>query len=129
MTTKGHLACDGPGRPPALLLTAGRRHRGVCARPLLERIRVPRAGRCRPRCRPDHVIADKAYASRGFRSYLRKRGIGHAIPQYSVRAPAQRLRGSMIRVERADEKPVRHGARCCERCSSRRRPMYSEKRP
>ncbi len=29
----------------------------------------------RPRCRPDHVIADKAYSSRGFRAYLRRRGI------------------------------------------------------
>ncbi|MFF9456989.1 hypothetical protein [Streptomyces flaveolus] len=115
--------------PPALLLTADRRHSGVCARPLLECIRVPRAGRCRPRCRPDHVIADKAYASREFRSYLRKRGIGHAIPQYSVRAPAQRLRGSMNRVEPAGENPASRGARCCERCSSRRWPMYSEKRP
>ncbi|GAA3482056.1 hypothetical protein GCM10018966_065880 [Streptomyces yanii] len=48
---------------------------------MLERIRVPRAGLGRPRCRPDHVIADKAYSSRGFRAYLRRRGIGHTIPQ------------------------------------------------
>ncbi|GAA2653594.1 transposase [Streptomyces vastus] len=27
------------------------------------------------------VIADKAYSSRGFRSYLRKRGIAHTIPE------------------------------------------------
>ncbi|MFC9115544.1 transposase [Streptomyces sp. NPDC057092] len=81
MTTKIHLACDGRGRPLAVMLTAGQRHDGVCARPLLERIRVPRIGRGRPRCRPDHVVADKAYASRGFRAYLRKRGISHTIPE------------------------------------------------
>ncbi len=42
---------------------------------------MPRIGRGRPRCRPDHVIADKAYASRSFRAYLRKRRIGHTIPE------------------------------------------------
>ncbi|GGN47148.1 hypothetical protein GCM10011578_100540 [Streptomyces fuscichromogenes] len=26
-------------------------------------------------------MADKAYSSRGFRAYLRKRGIGHVIPE------------------------------------------------
>ncbi|WP_430381364.1 transposase [Streptomyces arenae] len=39
LTTKIHLACDGRGRPLAVMLTAGQRHDGVCARPLLERIR------------------------------------------------------------------------------------------
>ncbi|MEU1520217.1 transposase, partial [Streptomyces sp. NPDC005811] len=81
MTTKVHLACDGKGRPLAILLTPGQRHDSICARPLLERIRVPRTGAGRPRCRPDQVIADKAYSSRGFRAYLRKRGIAHTIPE------------------------------------------------
>ncbi|MGV9349479.1 IS5 family transposase, partial [Streptomyces spiralis] len=81
LTTKVHLACDGKGRPLAILLTPGQRHDSVCARPLLERIRVPRDGLGRPRCRPDRVIADKAYSSRGFRAYLRKRGIAHTIPE------------------------------------------------
>ncbi|MFE1036675.1 IS5 family transposase [Streptomyces sp. NPDC058807] len=54
------LACDGKGRPLAILVTPGQRHESVCARPLLERIRVPRTGPGRPRCRPDQVIADKA---------------------------------------------------------------------
>ncbi|MGW3426323.1 IS5 family transposase [Streptomyces phaeochromogenes] len=81
LTTKIHLACDGKGRPLAILLTPGQRHDSVCARPLLERIRVPRTGPGRPRCRPDQVIADMAYSSRGFRAYLRKRGIAHTIPE------------------------------------------------
>ncbi|MEV5427598.1 IS5 family transposase [Streptomyces cellulosae] len=81
LTTKIHLACDGKGRPLALPVTPGQRHDSVCARPLLERIRVPRTGPGRPRCRPDQVIADKAYSSRGFRAYLRKRGIAHTIPE------------------------------------------------
>ncbi|WP_435798500.1 IS5 family transposase [Streptomyces decoyicus] len=81
LTTKIHLACDGRGRPLAILLTPGQRHDSICAQPLLERIRVPRLGLGRPRCRPDQVVADKAYSSRGFRTYLRKRGIAHTIPE------------------------------------------------
>ncbi|WSL73735.1 IS5 family transposase [Streptomyces sp. NBC_01723] len=81
LTTKIHLACDGRGRPLAILLTPGQRHDSICARPLLERIHIPRTGVGRPRCRPDQVIADKAYSSRGFRAYLRKRGIAHTIPE------------------------------------------------
>ncbi|MFF5857778.1 transposase [Streptomyces sp. NPDC012751] len=80
-TTKIHLACDGKGRPLAILVTPGQRHDSVCALPLLERIRVPRTGTGRPRRRPDRVIADKAYSSRGFRAYLRQRGIAHTIPE------------------------------------------------
>ncbi|MEU3904145.1 IS5 family transposase [Streptomyces goshikiensis] len=93
LTSKIHLACDGRGRPLAILLTAGQRHDGVCAQPLLERIRVPRTGQGRPRCRPDHVIADKAYSSRGFRAYLRRRGIGHTIPEKSDQKRHRRNRG------------------------------------
>ncbi|WP_425588117.1 transposase [Streptomyces prasinosporus] len=60
-----HLACDRHGRPLAILLTSGQRHDSICARPLLEHIHVPRTGR--PRRRPDQIIADKAYSSRGSR--------------------------------------------------------------
>jgi transposase len=81
LTTKIHLACDGRGRPLAILLTPGQRHDSICARPLLERIHVPRTGPGRPRCRADQVIADKAYSSCGLRAYLRKRGIVHTIPE------------------------------------------------
>jgi transposase len=81
LTTKLHLACDGKGRPLAILLTPGQRHDSACARPLLERVRVPRTGPGQPRRRPDQVIADKAYSSRGFRAYLRKRGIAHTVPE------------------------------------------------
>jgi transposase len=35
----------------------------------------------RPRTRPDHVLADKAYTSRKNRRYLRRRGIRHTIPE------------------------------------------------
>ncbi|MGW2683937.1 transposase [Streptomyces sp. NPDC001414] len=93
MTTKIHLACDGKGRPLAILLTPGQRHDSVCASPLLERIRVPRTGLGRPRCKPDQVIADKAYSSRGFRAYLRKHGIGCTIPEKADQQQHRHNRG------------------------------------
>ncbi|MGA5017466.1 IS5 family transposase [Streptomyces sp. SudanB148_2056] len=94
LTTKVHLACDGKGRPLALLVTPGQRHDSVCARILLERIRVPRSGFGRPRCRPDQVIADKAYSSCGFRAYLRRRGIAHTIPEKADQRRHRLRRGS-----------------------------------
>ena len=44
-------------------------------------IRVARRGPGRARTRPDHVIADKGYSSRSIRTYLRRRGIAHTIPE------------------------------------------------
>ncbi|MFC9854104.1 IS5 family transposase [Streptomyces prasinus] len=94
LTTKVHLACDGQGRPLALLITPGQRHDSVCAQALLDKIRVPRTGSGRPRRRPDHVVADKAYSSRGFRNYLRRRGIGHTIPEKTDQQRHRQHRGS-----------------------------------
>ncbi|WP_399135173.1 IS5 family transposase [Streptomyces sp. Li-HN-5-11] len=71
---KVHLACNSKGRSLAILLTPGRRRDSVCARPPLQRTRVPRTGMGRPRCRPDQVVADKAYGSRGLRSLCRGMG-------------------------------------------------------
>ncbi|MFB6672933.1 IS5 family transposase [Streptomyces sp. NPDC056390] len=94
LTTKIHLACDGKGRPLAILLTPGQHHDSICARPLLERIRVQRTGLGRPRSKPDQVIADKAYSSRRFRAYLRKRGIACAIPEKADQLRHRHHRGS-----------------------------------
>lgn len=41
---------------------------------------MPRIGQGRPRVRPDRIRADKAYASRSNRAYLRRRGIRCTIP-------------------------------------------------
>ncbi|MFI1249526.1 IS5 family transposase [Streptomyces anulatus] len=94
LTTKIHLAADGQGRPLALMLTAGQRHDSLMAQALLERIRVPRTGRGRPRSTPDHVVADKAYSSRAFRAYLRRRGIIATIPEKDDQKKHRRNRGS-----------------------------------
>src|SRR5829696_6437792 len=43
---------------------------------------VKRAGRGRPRIRPERVVVDKGYSSRKIRCYLRKRGIGAVIAHH-----------------------------------------------
>lgn len=48
---------------------------------VLEDIRVPRAGRGRPRTRPDGVLADKGHLSKANRTWLRDRGIAATIPE------------------------------------------------
>ncbi|MBA9050228.1 hypothetical protein BJ996_006959 [Streptomyces phaeogriseichromatogenes] len=66
----------------------GRRHDGVCARPLLERIRALRTGRDRPRCRQGHLVADDDNASR---ACLRKpRHQPHRLELPGARPPRDR---------------------------------------
>ena len=50
---------------------------------LLNAIHVPRRGPGRARTRPDAVLADKAYSSRGNRGLLRSRGIRAGISEPS----------------------------------------------
>jgi putative transposase len=47
----------------------------------------------RPRTRPDRVVADKAYSSRGNRALLRSRGIGSVIPEPSDQIGHRKRRG------------------------------------
>jgi transposase len=82
LTTKLHLACDGKGRPLAVVLTPGQRHDSTQLAALLDAIRVPRPGRRgRPRKRPDRLIGDKGYSYARCRNLLRRRGIPHVIPE------------------------------------------------
>ncbi|GAA3132008.1 hypothetical protein GCM10017687_54690 [Streptomyces echinatus] len=61
---------------------------------MLGKVRVPRIGPGRPRLRPDRVRADKAYASRKNRAYLRRRGIRCTVPDKADQAPNRRKLGS-----------------------------------
>lgn len=64
--------------------TPGRRHDGSCAQPPLRRRDVSLFHASVPAVhgsRPDHVIADRAFSSRGLRASLRERWIGHTIPE------------------------------------------------
>ncbi|MFG2400646.1 hypothetical protein ACGFSF_26555 [Streptomyces lydicus] len=53
---------------------------------MLKKVRVPRLGPGRPSVRPGRVRADKAYASRKNRAYLRRRGIRCTIPDKADQA-------------------------------------------
>jgi transposase len=60
---------------------------------LLSALHVPRAGPGRPRSRPDRVLGDKAYSSRGNRALLRSRGITAVIPEPDDQLGHRRRRG------------------------------------
>ncbi|WP_370880221.1 IS5 family transposase [Streptomyces aurantiacus] len=93
-TTKIHLVADGRCRPIAFVLTPGHYGDGPQFERVLEQIAVPRSGVGRPRTRPDHVLADRAYTSRSNRRYLRRRGIPHTIPERLDQQRHRRNRGS-----------------------------------
>ncbi|MEU8459165.1 IS5 family transposase [Streptomyces griseoaurantiacus] len=83
LTSKIHLACDSLGRPPAFTVTGGNTNDCSQFTAVMDAIRVPRLGPGRPRLRPDHVIGDKGYSSKAIRAWLRRRGVGHTIPERS----------------------------------------------
>ncbi|GAA2326928.1 IS5 family transposase [Streptomyces caniferus] len=93
-TTKIHLAAEGRCRPLGLVLTPGHYGDGPLLERVLEQVSVPRTGVGRPRSRPDHVLADKAYTSRKNRRYLRRRGIRHTIPERLDQQRHRHNRGS-----------------------------------
>lgn len=70
---------------------------------MLKKIRV-RGSAGRPRTRPDAAAGDKAYSSRGNRSYLRRRGIKAVIPEKRDQAANRKKKGSR------GGRPVTHDA-------------------
>ncbi|MDT0470240.1 IS5 family transposase [Streptomyces sp. DSM 41699] len=94
LTTKLHLAVEQGQKPMSIVITAGQR--GDCPQfePVLKKVRVARLGSGRPRTRPDRVRADKAYASRKNRAYLRRRGIRCTIPDKADQARNRKKLGS-----------------------------------
>lgn len=80
MTTKVHLAADSRCRPVSRVVTSGRRHDTIGFEPVLDGIRIRRHGPGRPRTRPGHLLADKAYCSRAIRAVCRRRRIKATIP-------------------------------------------------
>ncbi|MGW6099970.1 IS5 family transposase [Streptomyces sp. NPDC055157] len=94
LTTKIHLSADGRCRPLSLIITPGQRADCTQFEPVMDKIRVPRLGAGRLRRLPDSVAADKAYSNGLIRSYLRRRGIRHVIPEKSDSRTARWRRGS-----------------------------------
>jgi len=94
LSTKLHLAVEQGQKPLSLVVTAGQCGDSPQFTAVLRRIRVPRLGIGRPRTRPRRVRADKAYASRRNRAYLRRRGIGCTIPEKADQIRNRLKRGS-----------------------------------
>jgi transposase len=94
LTCKVHLSVDGRGLPLSMLLTPGQAGDNPQLLPLLDAIRVPRRGPGRPRRRPRHLTADKAYSHPSTRRALRRRGIPHSIPERRDQIERRRGRGS-----------------------------------
>lgn len=105
-TTKLHLAIEQGQKPMSIVVTAGQRGDSPQFEPVLERVRVPRLGPGRPRVRPDRVRADKAYASRRNRAYLRRRGSRCTIPDKVDQARNRQKLGSRAADHRASTRPT-----------------------
>ncbi|WP_233620727.1 IS5 family transposase [Amycolatopsis sp. WAC 01416] len=81
LSTKIHLVVDGRGLPMRFLLTPGQAGDNPQLVPLLDGITVARIGPGRPRCRPETVIADKAYSHPSTRRAMRDRRIRFVSPE------------------------------------------------
>lgn len=81
--SKIHLACDKSGIPLSVKITAGQVHDSTQVEKVLERIRIPKSGRGRPKKKPGKVAADKAYSMPRIRRYLISRAIKSVIPRKS----------------------------------------------
>ncbi|UBV44822.1 IS5 family transposase (plasmid) [Deinococcus taeanensis] len=85
--TKIHLRAEGQGKPMAFVLSGGERHEAKFLAPLLETGAVVRAGRGRPRLRPDRLVGDRGYSYPTIRKYLHRLGIRVTIPRRRNQGP------------------------------------------
>lgn len=102
-----------------MLVSAGQAGDNPALPSLLEEIAVPRPGRGRPRRRPDHLIADKAYSHPSTRRLLRRRRIRHTIPEREDQVARRRLRGPRGGRPPAFEAEVYKRRNVVERCINR----------
>lgn len=94
LSTKIHQLVDGAGRPLVIALTAGQAGDSPILKPMLSHLAVGRLGPGRPRTRPQALLGDKAYSSRGNRELLREKRVKTVIPQPSDQVANRKRRGS-----------------------------------
>ena len=75
------------------MTSAGQRHESLAFAPLMDRLKIARRGKGRPRTRPGRVLGDKAYSATAIRAHLRRRGIKATISEPSDQARNRRRRG------------------------------------
>jgi len=103
--TKWMLVVDGNGLPLGFHLDGANRAEVRLAEQTLDTIRVARP-RGRPKQRPEKLVADRGYDSRGFRQALRRRGILMCIPPKRRPKQWKAKRGRPV-VARKDEYRLR----------------------
>jgi transposase len=74
----------------------------------MDRLRIRRLGRGRPRTRPGRLLAGKAYSNRTIRSHLRRWRIKTTIPEKSDQQMARAAKGS------AGGRPPKSGTTSCK---------------
>ena len=74
----------------------------------MDRLRIRRLGRGRPRTRPGRLLAGKAYSNRTIRSHLRRWRIKTTIPEKSDQQKARAAKGS------AGGRPPKSGTTSCK---------------
>lgn len=125
-TTKLHLAVEQGQKPMSIVITAGQRGDSPQFEPVLEKIRVRRAGAGRPRTRPNRVRADKAYASLKNRAYLRRRGIRCTIPDKADQARNRKKGEVKILAVSAQHRRHHVGTALCEHAFDQMRAFGAE---
>lgn len=101
------------------MLTGGNTNDCAQFTAVMEAIRVLRVGPGRPRLRPAHVLGDKGYGSRAIRTWLRRRGIAHTMPERADQNRNRARRGSRGgRPPRFDKQLHKH-RNVVERCFNR----------
>ena len=78
----------------AVYLTAGQVHESTQAGAVLDRVRVPRTGRGRPRKRPKSVLMDKGYNGKPVRKVCRDRRIQAIIATKENERDTRRKKGA-----------------------------------
>lgn len=76
---------DGQGIPLGVHLSPANLAEVALAEATLATVAVPRAGRGRPKQKPQRIIADRAYDSRGLWERFAARGIQLIVPHQSTR--------------------------------------------
>jgi transposase len=102
-----------------MIITGGNINDTTMMTAVLEDIRVPRAGKGRPRARPDRVLADKGYPSRKNRAWLRGRGTAATIPERDDQIAHRRKKPGRP-IDFGDQQKERYkGRNVVERCFNR----------
>jgi transposase len=99
--TKWMVVVDGNGLPLGFHLDSANKAEVKLAERTLDTVGVPRP-RGRPKCRPDKLVADRAYDSGGFRAALRRRGIRMCIPPKRRPKNWRAKRGRPVVARKAD---------------------------